>query len=786
MADHGQTSIYDELYIIGDVDRVIFMSEDSRFHVLKVNITKTNTKFRDDGIVTGFFHEIEEGESYRFVGKVTSHQRFGEQFAADSFHKEIPDTNEGLIQYFSSDKFPGVGTKTAEKIVETLGLEAISIITNDDDALNKIKGLTKQKRQMITDTVRQSNLSDEAYLLMINLNIEPSKRSKIIDTYKSDTLNILRNHPYQLVSDIFGIGFKKADQIALNSGINADDPERLVAGVMYTISDEINAVGHTYTTVDLIQDKTLTLLNTSKNYFTKSDIDVALETLALNKKLILKDQRVTMPNIYHSEYKAANKLSHIMDFKIDEIDVDEARHTIKEIEKSFDINYSDKQRTSILNSITEKVSIITGGPGTGKTTIVKGIIALYKEMYDYKNFSEYEDGEYPIKLAAPTGRAAKRMADTSGIEAKTIHRMIGWGQDTEADDILDNEIDAELIIIDEMSMVDTWLFYQLMQNVMPHTRLVFVGDSDQLPSVGPGRVFKDLIKSNVINTTILDTVYRQGEGSSIVSLAYDIANGNPMNITDKFKDRVFFPANTNQIVEVVDKVATRAVEKGYDMRDIQVLAPIYRGPAGINTLNQLLQGILNPESDDKTEIEFGDKVFRKGDKVIQLVNRTEDNVFNGDSGIISNIFLKSDGETDKDIIVVEFETGHISYERKDLMELSHAYCTSIHKAQGSEYPIVIMPIVSSYYHMLLKNIVYTGITRAKESLVLCGDPNAFYNAINREGIERNTMLEEFLRAYCKTFLQPTALPEFLTEEVVNKELVDPMIGMDGITPYEFV
>lgn len=785
MPDLGQTSIYDELYIIGDVDRVIFMSEDSRFHVLKVNITKTNTKFRDDGIVTGFFHDIEEGESYRFVGKVTSHQRFGEQFQADSFKKEIPDTNEGLVQYFSSDKFPGVGTKTAEKIVDTLGLDAISTITNDDTAMDKVKGLTKAKRQMITETVRQSNLSDEAYLLMINLNIEPSKRSKIIDTYKSDTLNILRNHPYQLVSDIFGIGFKKADQIAMNSGISADDPERLVAGVMYTISDEINSVGHTYTTIDLVEDKTLDLLNTSRAYFNKSDVEVALETLAINKKLIIKDQRVTIPNIYHSEYKAAKKLAHIMDYKIDEIDVDEAKKSIKDIESTLAINYSDNQRAAILNAITEKVSIITGGPGTGKTTIVKGIIALYKAMYDYKDFSEYEEGAYPIKLAAPTGRAAKRMADTSGIEAKTIHRMIGWGQDTEADDILDNEIDAELIIIDEMSMVDTWLFYQLMQNVMPHTRLVFVGDSDQLPSVGPGRVFKDLIKSTVIETSILDTVYRQGEGSSIVSLAYDIANDRPMNITDKFKDRVFFPANTNQIAEIVDKVVTRAVEKGYDMRDIQVLAPIYRGPAGINTLNQLLQGILNPKSDDKTEIDFGDKIFRKGDKVIQLVNRTEDNVFNGDSGIISNIFLKDDGEADKDKIVVEFEMGHIAYERKDLMELSHAYCTSIHKAQGSEYPIVIMPIVSSYYHMLLKNIVYTGITRAKESLILCGDPNAFYGAIKKVGIERNTLLEEFLREYCKTFVKED-LPEHLTDEVVNQEIIDPMIGMEGISPYEFV
>ena len=789
MTNHAQTSIYDTLYIVGDVDRVIFMSQDTRFHVLKVLIEKTNTNFKDEAIVTGHFHDITEGESYRFTGKVTEHARFGEQFAAESFKKEVPDTKEGLIQYFSSEKFPGIGLKTAQKIVDTIGTDAISIISKDGKALEKVSGLTKAKRQMITETVQESNASDEAYLMMIRLNIEPSKRSKIIDTYKGDTLNIIQYHPYQLVSDIFGIGFKKADQIAINSGISPDDPERLVAGVMYTLNDEINSVGHTYIEVDTLKAKSLEILNTDKVYFSNEDIIIALETLADNKKIIISKDRVTLPSIYYAEHKSSEKLSNIINYKIDEIDEAQAKKSLKKIEKSLSIQYSDKQSQAILNALTEKVSIITGGPGTGKTTIVKGIIALYKEMYDYKDFKEYEIGDYPIKLAAPTGRAAKRMADTSGIDARTIHRLIGWGQDTEADDILDNEIDAELIILDEMSMVDTWLFHQFMQNVMPHTRIVFVGDADQLPSVGPGTVFKDLIESSAIKTAILDTVYRQGEGSSIVKLAYDIANDENMNIETKFKDRVFFRANTNQIADLVDTVVSRAVDKGYDMRDIQVLAPIYRGPAGINILNKLLQGILNPASESKNELEFGDKIFRTGDKVIQLINRTEDNVFNGDSGIISSIHFKDDNN-DKDKIVVEFDTGHIAYERKDLTELSHAYCTSIHKAQGSEYPIVIMPIVQSYYHMLMKNIVYTGITRAKESLILCGDPNAFYSAIKREGVERNTMLKEFLSKSFNTFNQEekeeVLKEDYLTNDMINDEKIDPMIGMGDVSPYEFV
>ncbi|CDZ99895.1 ATP-dependent RecD-like DNA helicase [Jeotgalicoccus saudimassiliensis] len=787
MTQDAQTSIYDELYIVGDVDRVIFMSEDTRFHVLRVNVSKTNTRFKEDAIVTGHFHDIQETESYRFTGKVTQHARFGEQFSASEFKKEIPNTSHGLVQYFSSDKFPGIGTKSAEKIVDALGLDALSKIAKDDNALNEVRGLTKAKKLQIMETVRSSNVADEAYLLMIKLNIEPSKRSKIIDTYKGDTLNILQNHPYQLVSDIFGIGFKKADQIALNAGIEPDDPERLVAGVMFTLNDEITSIGHTYILHDELAEKTLERLNTSGMYFRTDDVRVAVEQLALHKKLIITDDRVTLPNIYYSEHKASEKVSQLLAHNHDEINIDDAKAVINGIENTLAIDYNDNQRAAILNALTEKVSIITGGPGTGKTTIVKGIITLYQEIFEYEDYDSYKPKNYPIKLVAPTGRASKRMADTSGIEASTIHRLIGWGQDTAVDDIIDNEIEAELIIIDEMSMVDTWLFYQFMQNVMPHTKLVFVGDSAQLPSVGPGTVFKDLIGSGTIRTTILDTVYRQGEGSSIVKLAYDIDKGVPMNISDKFKDRLFIPAGTDQIAEVVDTVVSKAVDKGYDMRDIQVLAPIYRGPAGINILNQLLQKILNPHAEDKTELQFGDKIFRTGDKVIQLINRTEDNIFNGDSGIIDGIYFKDTDDVEKDTLVVDYDNTKIAYERSDLTELSHAYCTSIHKAQGSEYPIVIMPIVSSYYHMLMKNIIYTGITRAKESLILCGDANAFYGGIKREGIPRNTMLQEFLKKYCKVYdKNPEDLPDYLTEEMVESMTVDPMIGMEGVTPYEFV
>ncbi|MHC0552550.1 SF1B family DNA helicase RecD2 [Salinicoccus sp. CNSTN-B1] len=552
-------------------------------------------------------------------------------------------------------------------------------------------------------------------------------------TYQDQALQVIEKEPYRLVMDIDGIGFHTADRIAMNAGIGKDDVSRLEAGIMYLVESVIMSDGHTYATRDTLVGMTRELLNhDAEQYFSDEAISRSIDQLSDNDRLVQYERRIYVPSLFYSEYKSAEQIFRMMNDR-SEVSAGEekAGEIIADVGERFDIHYNNRQKSAMIKALTEKISIITGGPGTGKTTIVKGIINAYHELNDLKPADEYEGDEYPIRLVAPTGRASKRLSETAGIKASTIHRMIGWGMDTGKDEVIDAEIDADLIIIDEMSMVDTWLFFQLMRNVKPFTRLVFVGDRDQLPSVGPGTVFKDLIESGVIPTTELDTIYRQGEGSSIIRLAHEIKEGRKMDITEKFKDRLFIPAKMNHIPDIVDNVVKKAVDKGYDMRDIQVLAPIYRGDAGILKLNRILQTILNPEAEDKNEIAFGDVIFRKGDKVIQLVNRAEDNVFNGDSGVIDSILFKDEDEAEKDTILVDYDGIHIAYERKELTELSHAYCTSIHKAQGSEYPIVIMPVVKSYRHMLMKNIVYTGITRAKESLILCGDQEAFYDSLEK-------------------------------------------------------
>ena len=795
----AQMTLDDEPFVVGEIDRVIFHNKDNHFYVCVLFIHETNTELKDETIVTGNFYDIHEGETYRFSGRVTEHQRYGKQFQAREFKKDIPRSEDGLVEYLSGDKFVGVGPKTAEAVVNALGINALKKIAEDYTVLHEVPGISDSRKRMIYRTIKENYATEEADLIMIELGIEPVKRAKIFDTYQNETLNVLTNTPYKLVEDIFGIGFKKADLIAQKAGIQKNSNERLSAGIHYSLERALNEEGHTYITLDNLITNTLTLLNDEATYYDSESVTEQVDLLATDDKLIVQDDRVTDKLFYYSERNSANKLYELSQVNLAKTSKKEIERMIGRVETELNITYNEDQKNAIINAIVSPLSIITGGPGTGKTTIVKGIIETFRKINDIKLFVDYDesDGLYPIQLAAPTGRAAKRMKETTGIDASTIHRLIGWGRETEDTELIDNIIDTEFIIVDEMSMVDTWLFYQFIKNVMPETQVVFVGDDAQLPSVGPGTVFKDLIESEVIPVTKLKTIYRQAEGSSIVKLAYEINNGQHVNIKERYDDRSFIEARTDQIADVVDIIVKKAVERGFDMRDVQVLAPIYRGPAGINTLNQVLQKVLNPRTEDKSEIEIGDKIFRENDKVIQLINRREDNVFNGDAGIIHSIVDQHDGG--KESVTVDFDGNLITYERKDLSELAHAYCTSIHKAQGSEYPIVIMPIVSSYYHMLQKNIIYTGVTRAKDSLIICGDANSFLNGIKREGIKRNTMLQTYLQDIFNMYeevettnLEETRVEELeepksfiLTEKMVKAKKIDPMINMKGVTPFDF-
>ncbi|MBL7573351.1 ATP-dependent RecD-like DNA helicase [Staphylococcus saccharolyticus] len=806
-------TLFDYSMIKGTVDAILFQNSDNFYTVLKVDTIETNESFDSMPTVVGFLPNVVEGNVYTFKGQVVEHPRYGKQLKAETFEKELPQTKDAIISYLSSGLFKGIGKKTAQNIVNALGEHAINDILSHPEVLENVPSLSKKKQQQIAEQISAIQESEKIMIRLHGLGFGPKLSMAIYQFYMGETLNVLDENPYQLVYDIKGIGFNKADQLARNIGIAANSPERLKAGLLYTLEEECIKQGHTYLPDSYVIDTTREMLNSENNEEVISD-DILLkmiESLSQEKKLISSNEQVSIPSLYYSELKSVQNLYRIKTNtnKFKKIEQSDLQIHIGEIESKNHVNYATSQKEALETAMNSKVMLLTGGPGTGKTTVIKGIVELYAEIHGLSlNYDDYNEDDYPVALAAPTGRASKRLQESTGLEAMTIHRLIGWNQDTQPQDILDNEINARLIIIDEMSMVDTWLFHQFLSVVPLDAQIIFVGDEDQLPSVGPGQVFKDLIDSKTISRVNLTEVYRQQDGSSIIDLAHRMKMGEPIDITQRYHDRSFIDCSANQIPEVVDKVVKSAVKKGYNMSDIQVLAPMYKGNSGIKRLNQVLQSILNPKQDDSREIEFGDVVFRKGDKVLQLVNRPNDNIFNGDIGVIVGIFWAKENALNKDVIVVDFEGNEITFTRQDLLELTHAYCTSIHKAQGSEFPIVIMPIVKQYFKMLQRPIIYTGLTRAKQSLVLLGETQAFDIGLKTNGQQRLTHLNHLLTSYFGNHnYQNTdsnnstnsyndefgkedqyTLTEMQTDVQLSESTIyqiDPMINMGEITPYDF-
>ncbi|HFD6013787.1 TPA: ATP-dependent RecD-like DNA helicase [Staphylococcus aureus] len=819
-------TLFDYSMIKGTVEAILFQNSDNFYTVLKVDTIETNEDFDTMPTVVGFLPNIVEGDVYTFKGQVVDHLRYGKQLKAETFEKEMPQTKEAIISYLSSDLFKGVGKKTAQNIVNTLGDNAINDILDDHSVLEKVSGLSKKKQKQIAEQISANQESEKIMIRLHDLGFGPKLSMAIYQFYLGDTLTILDRNPYQLIYDIKGIGFNKADQLARNIGIAYNDNERLKAALLYTLEEECIKQGHTYLPINVVIDLTVDVLNyQDEEVIEPEKLDEMLQYLNEEKRLIIDNEQVAIPSLYYSEIKSVQNLFRIKTHtnKLTEIEQSDLQMHIGEIEDANQVNYAASQKEALQTAINSKVMLLTGGPGTGKTTVIKGIVELYAEIHGLSlDYDDYVNDDYPVVLAAPTGRASKRLQESTGLEAMTIHRLIGWNQDTKPEDILENEINARLIIIDEMSMVDTWLFHQFLSAVPLDAQLIFVGDEDQLPSVGPGQVFKDLIESKAIPRVNLTEVYRQQDGSSIIELAHRMKLGQKIDITQRFHDRSFINCQANQIPTVVEKVVTSAVNKGYTMADIQVLAPMYKGNAGIKRLNQVLQDILNPKKKDTREIEFGDVVFRKGDKVLQLVNRPNDNIFNGDIGVIVGIFWAKENALNKDVLVVDFEGNEITFTKQDMMELTHAYCTSIHKSQGSEFPIVIMPIVKQYFRMLQRPILYTGLTRAKTSLVLLGDPEAFDIGLKTNGQARLTQLCTLLKNYFnledEEMLENTATNDtgasqttiddqveapmslndseevmsdstktdtnVLTEATMFK--IDPMINMGEITPYDFI
>lgn len=807
------------LYIVGTLKAVFFQNPSNFYKVLLFGIRETNTDFLESEIVaTGSFGDVQEDEEYRLFGHFVEHPRYGKQFLVERYEQAQPTSTNGIISYLSSDKFPGIGKKTAEKIVEILGEDAIDQIIDQPDILNRVPNLNQKKKEQLVETLRQNYGMEKIIVGLSSYGFGSQLSFAIFQTYRNQALEVIQENPYQLVEDIEGIGFKKADNLAEQMGIAANSDQRIRAAILHQINEDANQSGDTYVEAQRLLEQVLSLLEGSRAVEIAPDqVAAMIIQLVEEEKIQQEETKLYENSLYYSEWGIGNAVARLLERK-KEIKYPKklVEKKLRMIEKRSNILYGTSQDKAIKEAIRSPLFILTGGPGTGKTTVINGIVQLFAELNDLSlDPSDYKEEVFPIILAAPTGRAAKRMNETTGLPASTIHRLLGLNGRESTPETEARELEGGLLIVDEMSMVDTWLANTLLKAIPTNMQIILVGDKDQLPSVGPGQVFHDLLQVDTIPKIELTEIYRQGDNSSIIPLAHEIKEGKlPTDFTVNQKDRSFISCHAFQMEAVIKQIVERAKKKGYSAQDVQVLAPMYRGPAGIDAINKMMQELFNPNDGTKKEVQWNDVVYRIGDKVLQLVNNPESNVFNGDMGIIVGIIPAKESDDKVDELVIQFDSTEVQYKRSEWNNIKLSYCCSIHKAQGSEFQMVLLPMVKQYNRMLQRNLLYTAVTRSKDLLILLGEQEAFSECVRRESAVRKTTLIERIcsvaelnvpvpKAVADPFedvlevKEPTNSefkaetleekgPKRLTVALIRQQTVDPMIGMEGITPKMFL
>lgn len=777
-----------EFYFSGTIERIIFENPSNFFRILLLDIDDTDAEFDNfEIIVIGTMADIMEGQDYTFWGTIVQHPKYGEQLKVTRYERAKP-TSKGLIKYFASDHFKGIGMKTAQKIVDLYGDNTIDEILADPSRLTTINGLSATNREAFVSKLRLNYGTEMMLAKLAEYGIPNKLALQIQDTYKEETLEIIQQYPYQLVEDIQGIGFKIADQLAQQLGIESDAPERFRAGLVHTLFQQSMETGDTYLEARDLLAYTIDLLEKARQV----EIDPAkvaeeLAHLIEEDKVQNVDTKIFENSLYFAEEGIRSNLVRILEKgKQESFEISKIEKIIAQVEQDFKIKYDQIQKKAICDAINHKVFILTGGPGTGKTTVINGIIAAYAALHqlDLK-----KKQKLPILLAAPTGRAARRMNELTGLPSATIHRHLGMTGD---DDIshLDDYLDADFIIVDEFSMVDTWLANQLLSNISSNSKILIVGDADQLPSVSPGQVLADFLQIPLLPQTKLTKIYRQSDDSTIVTLASQIQQGVlPADFTEKKADRSYFEAPSEHIPDMIKKIVAAAIRSGIAAQDVQVLAPMYRGPAGIDHINQLMQDLINPAENDQLIFEAPDCQYRQGDKVIHLVNDAENNVFNGDLGYITDLLPAKYTDSKQDELTINFDGNEIIYPRSEWYKIRLAYAMSIHKSQGSEFPVVLLPITRSSYRMLQRNLIYTAITRAKSKLILLGELTAFDYAAKNTGTARKTYLIHRFDDLVENNISETANTNNLTDKEQFNEPenfilttdnyleIDPMIGL---------
>ena len=715
-------------YIKGEVSHQVYLNVKNNYGVYKVSIEETDEPlldFKKTATIAGTFFNIDVGSIYKFTGKMSFKERYGYSFIADTAERVLPTSKEGIIEYLSGDQFIGIGKKTATLIVDELGEDAIAKISSSIHALDNIKSLSEKKKELIYNVIISSAKVENILITLYSYDITPKMAMRIYDRFQDETLNIIKDNPYRLINEVEGIAFLKADKIALKTGISPYNENRIDSCISYSILLNAEETGDTYISYDDLTDKVRTLLS-----FTSDDDTLILKEInKLKSRSELVDygeNNITDVRLYMSEKYIADKLYLMSQAKVETFRKSEIDNIIKEFEKANNIIYEDEQKEAIYNALNNNVSIITGGPGVGKTTIERGILYAYQELVT-------SEASY-IKLCAPTGKAAKRIEESTNFTAKTIHKLLGY--DTMGNFAYNkfNPLDVKLLILDEASMVDIFLFKRLLEAIPLDTKVVIVGDSDQLPSIGPGEVLKNLIDSDKFIVSRLTKIHRQKETSQIVSLAYDCLKGTVDTIIDDDRDDlIFIPAYQEDLNSILLNVINHFSGLGYSLeQDIQILIPMYKSMVGIEAVNKFIQMSINSKVSNDSPFEY----FIE-DKVIQLVNQYEDGVMNGDIGIVTDVTL--------DTIKVMFQENEVTYKGSDIYNIQLAYAISVHKSQGSEFPVVIIPFFNNYRVLLNKKLVYTAITRAKEYLVIIGDARCFRETIKVMTKARKTILEWFLK-----------------------------------------
>ncbi len=689
-------------------------------HLLKKTIT-----------ITGNIVDLKLESLMEIDGEEFYHERFGNQFKINSYEYIIPKENDDIIEFLSSSFVKGCGKKTAEKIVSVYGSNSIDVIKSDRSALDKIDGIKDSTKDKIYESIINYSKSSDVILSLKNMGFSIEEAGKIYTKHSGNVLDILNNNIY-LLNDI--IDFNRLDVIFLNNFEDKYDKRRIKACILECMKKISLNTGDIYYNISDVFSVLNRLFNLSLDY------EIFLEDIEELKRellVVIDGDYVYLDEYYQNEVEIAKMLKKISDKKVNTYDYSDS---IKRLENILNIEYNNDQKAAISESLNNNITIISGGPGTGKTTIINAIVRLYIE----KNKLNYIDYSEQIALLAPTGRAAKKMSTATNMQASTIHRFLKWNKDSDSFMINENNKNFQkLIIVDEVSMIDTSLLCALLKGLHSYIKLVLVGDAFQLPSVGPGLVLHDLINSDLFTFIPLQEIYRQSENSYIPYLAREIKNRDLQEeFTTKKDDYNFIFTDNKDIKLTIKKIVEAGIEKGYNENNLQILAPMYKGDTGIDSLNTMLCELFNPTKNQRM-VTYGDIVYKEGDKVLQLVNDADNNVFNGDIGYIKSI---SNSLYKKDIITIDFDDNMVMYEKKNLKNIKHAYAMSIHKSQGSEFDHVIMPISFHYGNMLYNKILYTGVSRAKKSLILIGNPNAFYKGVlNDYSNTRKTTLQDRLK-----------------------------------------